>query len=66
VIDHERTGLLCPPGDAEAAAHAVLRLLGDEALRERLGAAALEEARASYSWDTHARRIIEAAGGVTH
>jgi glycosyltransferase involved in cell wall biosynthesis len=64
VIDHERTGLLCPPGDAEAAARAVLRLLDDEQLRHRLGAAALAEARATYSWDAHAHRILEAAAGA--
>jgi glycosyltransferase involved in cell wall biosynthesis len=61
VIEHERTGLLCPPGDVAAAAAAVVRLVGDEALRNRLGAAALEAARTTYSWDAHARRILEAA-----
>jgi glycosyltransferase involved in cell wall biosynthesis len=61
VIDHERTGLLCPPGDAQAAADAVLRLLGDPDLRRRLGHAALEEARTTYSWDAHGRRILDAA-----
>ncbi|MEA2276733.1 MAG: hypothetical protein QOC78_1693 [Solirubrobacteraceae bacterium] len=61
VIGHERTGLLCPPGDAEAAAAAVLRLIDDEGLRARLGEAALEAARSTYSWDAHARRILEAA-----
>ncbi|MGH8573340.1 MAG: glycosyltransferase family 4 protein, partial [Gammaproteobacteria bacterium] len=60
VIDHERTGLLCPPGDAGAAAGAVARLLGDEPLRRRLGEAALEEAETTYSWTAHARRILEA------
>ncbi len=61
VIEHERTGLLCEPGDTDAAAGAVLRLLGDAALRERLGAAALTQARSTYSWDAHSRRILEAA-----
>jgi glycosyltransferase involved in cell wall biosynthesis len=65
VIEHEQTGLLCPPGDAEAAAQAVLRLLDDEGLRRRLGEAALEEARTTYSWDAHSRRILDAASGLT-
>jgi glycosyltransferase involved in cell wall biosynthesis len=60
VIEHERTGLLTPPGDADAAAQAVLRLLDDEPLRRRLGDAALEEARTTYSWDAHAKRILDA------
>jgi glycosyltransferase involved in cell wall biosynthesis len=61
VIEHERNGLLCPPGDAAAAAAAVLRLVEDDRLRERLGAAALVDARETYSWDAHARRILETA-----
>jgi glycosyltransferase involved in cell wall biosynthesis len=60
VIDHERTGLLCPPGDAVAAADAVRRLLADEPLGRRLGDAALQEALTTYSWTAHARRILEA------
>ncbi len=44
VIEHERSGLLCPPGDVEAAAAAIRRLLADHELRARLGAGALERA----------------------
>jgi glycosyltransferase involved in cell wall biosynthesis len=62
VIDHERTGLLCEPGDVECAADAVLRLLRDEGLRARLGEAAFEEARRHYTWDAHTRRILDALG----
>ena len=64
VIDHERTGLLCPPGDAQAAADAVLRLLDDPDLRRRLGDAALAQARTTFSWDAHAQRILEAANAL--
>jgi glycosyltransferase involved in cell wall biosynthesis len=60
VLDDGRTGLLTPPGDVNAAARAVLRLLADEGLRRRLSEAALEEARTTYSWDAHAKRILEA------
>jgi glycosyltransferase involved in cell wall biosynthesis len=60
VIEDGRTGLLCPPGDVEAAAAAVVRLLGDQALRKSLGDAALEEAKTTYSWEMHAQRILEA------
>jgi glycosyltransferase involved in cell wall biosynthesis len=38
-------GCLVPPGDAAAMAAAVTALLGDEALRRRLGAAAAERGR---------------------
>ena len=60
VIEHDRTGLLCAPGDAEAAARAVARLLEDEHLRLRLGDAALEQALSQYSWSAHVRRILDA------
>jgi len=38
-VHHEKTGLLVPPGDAGALAAAVLRLLGDRALADRLAKA---------------------------
>lgn len=64
VIEHERTGLLCPPGDVEAAAAGVQRLLDDPALRKRLAGAALEVAATRYSWAAHARRILDALDGA--
>lgn len=48
VIDHERTGLLVPEGDAPALAEAIARLLRDPALAARLGAAARERAFAEH------------------
>ncbi len=39
LIDHERTGLLVPAGDAQAMARALERLIADNALRERFGRA---------------------------
>lgn len=60
VLEHERTALLVPPGDVDATAAAVVRLLDDEGLRKRLGAAAVDEARRNYGWDLHVRRILEA------
>jgi glycosyltransferase involved in cell wall biosynthesis len=45
------TGLLVPPGDAKALRAALERLLGDPALRERLGSAARDVARERFSWD---------------
>lgn len=60
VLDHERTALLVRPGDPDAAAEAVVRLLDDPALAARLGAAALEDAQTTYSWEAHTRRILDA------
>jgi glycosyltransferase involved in cell wall biosynthesis len=59
VVDGE-TGLLVPPGDAPALRAALERLLGDRALRERLGAAARERARTDFAWDRYVDAIRDA------
>jgi len=48
-IEDGVSGLLVPPRDSAALRTAVERLLGDAALRARLGAAARERARSSFS-----------------
>jgi glycosyltransferase involved in cell wall biosynthesis len=50
VVDGE-TGLLVPPRDPAALRAALERLLADRDLRERLGRAARERARDSFSWE---------------
>ncbi|NTV65949.1 MAG: glycosyltransferase family 4 protein, partial [Oscillochloris sp.] len=50
-LEHERSGLLCPPGDPAALAAAALRLLADGDLRARLAAGARAGA-AHFNWDT--------------
>ena len=54
VVDGE-TGLLVPPGDVAALRSALERLLGDPELRERLGRAARERARAEDGWTSRGR-----------
>lgn len=49
VIDGQ-TGLVVPPEDPHAIASHVIRLLRDDGLRRKLGAQALERARAEMSW----------------
>jgi hypothetical protein len=51
VVRHETDGLLVPPLDPAAWAAAIERLLGDEALADRLGRAARERARLTFSLD---------------
>ena len=46
LIDNERNGLLVPEGDVVALGAALRRVMDDEDLRRRLGAGALESARA--------------------
>jgi glycosyltransferase involved in cell wall biosynthesis len=50
VIEHEKNGLLVPPGDAESLARAIERLSADGTLRRRLGAAAHTAAAEHYTW----------------
>jgi phosphatidylinositol alpha-mannosyltransferase len=56
VVDDGVTGLLVPPGDPEALATAVGRILDDTDLARRLAAAAAERAR-RYDWSVVAREI---------
>ena len=51
VVTHEREGLLVEPGDTEAFAAGLARLLGDVQLRHRLGEAARSLVRSTYSFD---------------
>jgi glycosyltransferase involved in cell wall biosynthesis len=45
------TGVLVPPGQADALAEALVRVLGDPALRQRLGAAGQARVRAEFDVD---------------
>lgn len=50
-IDHQRTGLIYPRDEPDQAAQMIAKLRRDEALRKRLGAAAAQKVRDSYSLD---------------
>ncbi len=55
------TGVLVPPGDPDELAVALLRLAADPSARERMGKAALAEARAKHSWKSRAADIVSIA-----
>jgi SAM-dependent methyltransferase len=51
LVEHERTGLLVPPGDPPALRAALDRLLGDRELRLRLGREGRQKIIGGYSWE---------------
>lgn len=57
-VEHERTGLLVPMGDAEAMAEAIGRLLCDADLRQRLAEAGRQRAREMFDPHRHAREVM--------
>jgi glycosyltransferase involved in cell wall biosynthesis len=57
-VQDGETGLLVPASDPEALATALLRLLDDDALADRLGAAGAERSRSAASWKTVAERVL--------
>lgn len=62
LLRHERTALLCPPGDAAALAAALRRLVEDAPLRDRLGGAARRLALEHYTWDRVVGQVFRLAG----
>jgi glycosyltransferase involved in cell wall biosynthesis len=55
------TGVLVRPGDVDHLASAILRLAGDAPARERMGRAALIEARRNHAWKSRAADIVSIA-----
>jgi rhamnosyl/mannosyltransferase len=58
----EETGLVVPPGDAAALRRALERLLGDAALRARLGRGGVTRVRAEFTLDGMANRLVALCG----
>jgi phosphatidyl-myo-inositol alpha-mannosyltransferase len=53
------TGVLTPPGDADALADAIAAVLADEPARAEMGRAARELAESAYAWPLLARRLAD-------
>jgi glycosyltransferase involved in cell wall biosynthesis len=52
IVQHERTGLLVKPGDENALAEALIRILSNADLSRSLGAAAQRRVSEEFSWDS--------------
>lgn len=58
VVRHEQTGLLVEPGDPVSLSREIIRLLENDSLRCRLGAAAAEISLAQFSAEQRMRRLV--------
>ncbi len=64
LVADEETGLLVPPGDVNALRSALGRLLGDAALRRRLGAAGRVRAVEQFSWERATSLTLQAYADI--
>ena len=51
-------GLLVPPGDADALAKAISRLLADDFLRRKMGEAARRRVESHFTWEEAAKKTV--------
>lgn len=65
IVHDGETGLLAPPGDARAFAHAIARMLGDADLRRRMGADAARRAMADHGIEGAAQALDAILARVT-
>ncbi len=63
-VEDDENGLLVPPNAPDALAEALLRVIGDEKLANRLGEAGRERARRLFSWESVAERHLEVYSAV--
>ena len=64
-IADDQTGILVPPGDPEAMAEAVKRLIADPELADRVARTAEREAVRRFSVDRYRREVAELVGRFT-
>jgi glycosyltransferase involved in cell wall biosynthesis len=62
IIEHERTGLLVPPRDPGALANAIIAVLSDRALAQRLADAGREALRTRFSSDDMVEQTMNVYG----
>ncbi len=65
LIQDNVNGLLCPPGDSDALADALIRLRRDGELCDRLGRAARQTVIKDHTWDAVVERILRLAKATT-
>lgn len=64
IVEHDRTGLLVPPGDADALAEAIRSLARDRDRAVRLGRAGRQHVQERFSWAAVIGKLTELYGRV--
>ena len=59
ILEHGRTGILCPPKNVEALGDAIVKLVKDAGLRRQIGFAAAAEVRDKWLWPQVVRKMRE-------
>ncbi|MEM3602364.1 MAG: glycosyltransferase family 4 protein [Candidatus Bathyarchaeia archaeon] len=59
VIDDGRTGILVPAGNSKALADAIISLIRDPEMAEKIGMAARMEVEEKYSWRVFTRQLVD-------
>ena len=62
VVENGKNGFVVPPRDSAALATAAAEILGDDALRERMGLATRELAETRFGWESIAEKTLEMYG----
>ncbi|MBI3797390.1 MAG: glycosyltransferase family 4 protein [Deltaproteobacteria bacterium] len=66
IVRDGQTGFLVPPADAGALAEALVRILSNRELAERLGEAGREVALTHFRWETYLDKIVEVYLTISH
>lgn len=64
VVRHDDTGVLVPPGDADALAAAIAALAGDPARARRLAESGRAHVARAFSWDSIVERLVRVYADV--
>lgn len=59
IVEHQKTGLIVPPGDEKKLAAAIIYLLQNRDIRKQYGENAYLKARNEMSWENVAERTVE-------